>query len=206
MVEALFHQVHFEVFPKDLDFASQVIVRAPHKLELALVFVRLHLLSNSFGAAFVVALNNLKQTSVIVLLGVFYHQHRHTFLILANDTSVAALVLMLVEVLPLHRQRTTIIEQRLSFVWTLNNLKFARSLAMLVHFSPVNLHAALVFARDFSLRASLTDVLVKLVKWKLGPAFQQTDNLPEMTLIRTMLNKVSFEYRSTERIIRTRHH
>lgn len=148
VIEALLHQMHLVVFSQHFYFAPQFIVWAAHELEFALVFVDLHLLPDCFCAALVVALNDLEQTSVIVLWSVLNHQHSHTLLVLANDTTVAALVLVLVKVFALHGQRAAVVKQGLALIWALDDLELACCLTVLIHISPVNLQAAFVFAGD----------------------------------------------------------
>ena len=86
--------MHFEIFSQNFNLAAKLIVRTLDQLEFALVFVGLNIGSQSAGSTFILALDYLEQTPLIVSLAILVHQHRHTLLILANYSTVATLLLV----------------------------------------------------------------------------------------------------------------
>jgi hypothetical protein len=84
--------VHFEILSQYFNLAAKLVVRTLDQLKFALVFVGLNIGSQSAGSTFILALDYLKQTALIMSLTIFVHQHRHTLLVLANYSTVATLL------------------------------------------------------------------------------------------------------------------
>ena len=97
MIEVFLNEVLSVVFAKNLNFASKIIIGALDKLVLTLVFMLLNVLSQHSRSAFVVALNDFKETSLVVGVQVLIHDDRCTLLVWTHNASKVATLLMLVE-------------------------------------------------------------------------------------------------------------
>ena len=75
MIEVFLNQVLPVVFSEDFNLAAEVVVGALYQLILAHIPVLLNILSEDFRAALVVALDDLKQTPLIVSLQILEHDH-----------------------------------------------------------------------------------------------------------------------------------
>jgi predicted transcriptional regulator len=74
VIEALLHQMNFEVFSEHFNLASQVVIRTFNELEFALVLMLLEVLPQKTTSTLVFALNYLEKTALIVGSMILEHQ------------------------------------------------------------------------------------------------------------------------------------
>lgn len=99
MVEVFFDKMLPVVFSEDFNLAAEIIIGTPYQLVFALLFMLLYILSQYLGPTLIVTFNELKETSFVMSLQVFEHNHRCALVIRAHNSSIDTTELMVLKVL-----------------------------------------------------------------------------------------------------------
>jgi len=123
MVESLLLEMLNIVFAEDFDLAPKVIVGAFDQLVFTSLLMFVQVLSLDFLPAFIIAFNDLEEASFIVLMKIFVDYDCVAFLVRTIYSPEIASQLMRFNLLSLLPNCTSLFEQALSFVRTVNSLK-----------------------------------------------------------------------------------
>ena len=174
------------VLSKDLNLAPKVIVRAPHKLILTLLFVLLYVLSKYPCSALVVTLHDLEQASLVMRLQVLEHYHRGALMVWADYLAEGTVLAMQLHVFTTKHCTTAILEKAFAFVGAIYDLLWAFIPQVFVHFASLNCLPAVIAASELCLGTVICDVLIHLVQDEASATVKQAVNLAERALIMHM--------------------
>lgn len=129
-------------------------------MKFAGFFVLIKVLPLYFEPTFVLAFDDFVQTSVVVALKILIDNNRVAFDVLTVDSSKITCDFVAFDIFSPKLYSATFFKQRLSSVRTLNDLKWAILLDMLIDIASFNLFSTIISALNWTLGALILDVFL----------------------------------------------
>ena len=169
MIKAFFHEMLAIVFAHNFNLASKFIIGTFDKLKLTYFPVLLDMLSQRPLATFVVAFNNLEQTTFIVGGNVLMDDDGLAPVVLTHDSSEHTSCFVLLKLLSAQNYVASFFENALTLVRACNRLHQALNLDVVFHLTPKYSFTTSVSALKFSVYAGVSDVVIHEVQWHFLP-------------------------------------